>query len=98
MRVRGRLELDAGAVEVLEGSGRSLLAVGVRRVEGEFGRGEVVACTDATGREVARGLVNYDAAEVRLIAGQPSGRIPELLGYAREPELIHRDNLVLMPG
>ena len=96
VRVRGRLELDDGAVAVLTASGRSLLAVGVRGAEGDFGRGEVVACVDARGREVARGLVNYDAAEVQAIKGQPSGRIRELLGYMREPELIHRDNLVVM--
>ncbi len=96
LRVLGRLELDDGAVAVLRTSGRSLLAVGVCAVEGEFGRGELVACVDGRGREVARGLVNYDAAEVRAIRGQPSGRIAELLGYVREPELIHRDNLVLI--
>jgi len=95
LRVRGRLEIDDGAVQVLRGSGRSLLAVGVRAVEGEFGRGEVVACVDARGEEIARGLVNYDAGEVRAIRGQPSSRIRELLGYVREPELIHRDNLVI---
>ena len=96
VRVRGRLALDAGAVKVLTESGRSLLAVGVSAVDGEFERGEVVACLDGQGREVARGLVNYDASEVRAIAGQPSGRIAELLGFVREPELIHRDNLVLL--
>jgi glutamate 5-kinase len=98
VRVRGRLFLDTGAVQVLTAAGRSLLAVGVSAVEGDFGRGEVVICVDPDGREVARGLVNYDASEVRVIAGQPSGRIAELLGYVREPELIHRDNLVLSPG
>ena len=77
-------------------SGRSLLAVGVRGVEGEFSRGEVVACFDPSGVEVARGLVNYDADETRRIMGQRSERILELLGYVDEPELIHRDNLVLM--
>ena len=94
--VRGRLRIDAGAARVLVDSGRSLLAVGVREVEGEFSRGEVVACFDPSGAEVARGLVNYDAGETRRIMGQRSERIAELLGYVDEPELIHRDNLVLM--
>jgi glutamate 5-kinase len=95
LRVRGHLEIDAGAAEVLRRSGRSLLAVGVRRVEGDFGRGEVVMCVDENGVEVARGLVNYDANEVRRIMGRPSSDISPVLGYKREPELIHRDNLVV---
>jgi glutamate 5-kinase len=96
LQVRGRLTLDEGAVQVLRGQGRSLLAVGVREVTGEFRRGEVVSCVDPRGSEVARGLVNYDAAETRRIMGQPSGRIEAILGYVDEPELIHRDNLVLV--
>ena len=96
LSVRGRLRIDAGAARVLIESGRSLLAVGVREVEGDFSRGEVVACFDPSGVEVARGLVNYDAGETRRIMGQHSERIAELLGYVDEPELIHRDNLVLM--
>ena len=96
LSVRGRLRIDEGAAKVLLESGRSLLAVGVRAVEGDFARGEVVACFDPSGAEVARGLVNYDAGETRRIMGQRSERIAELLGYVDEPELIHRDNLVLM--
>ena len=96
VQVRGRLHLDAGAVRVLQHSGRSLLPVGVRRAEGEFSRGEVVSCLAPGGSEIARGLVNYDAAESRRILGRSSAEIATLLGYAREPELIHRDNLVLM--
>jgi glutamate 5-kinase len=95
LRVRGRLLLDAGAVKVLRGAGSSLLPVGVTRVEGEFVRGDLVVCLDPAGEEVARGLVNYSAADSRQIIGQPTGRIEELLGYISEPELIHRDNLVL---
>ena len=82
-------------MNVLTKSGRSLLAVGVKGVEGEFTRGELVACLDPTRHEVARGLVNYNTMETRRIMGQPSNRILELLGYVDEPELIHRDNLVL---
>lgn len=95
LQVRGRLWLDAGAVRVLREAGRSLLPVGVTRVDGRFVRGEMVACLDPDGREVARGLVNYGAAEAERIKGEPSGRIEGLLGYVDEPELIHRDNLVL---
>lgn len=96
LQTRGRLVLDAGAVRVLRESGRSLLAVGVTAVEGGFGRGEVVACVDPDGREVARGLVNYSAEEARKIKGHASERIESLLGYVDEPELIHRDNLVVV--
>ena len=96
LQMRGALVLDAGAVRVLREAGRSLLAVGVKDVRGEFARGEVVSCVDETGREVARGLVNYSSDEARLIRGQPTARIEERLGYVYEPELIHRDNLVLL--
>jgi len=95
LQLRGRLVLDAGAVKVLCESGRSLLPVGVTAVEGDFDRGEVVACVDETGREIARGLVNYDADEARRIMGRPSRELESILGYVGEPELIHRDNLVL---
>ena len=95
LQLRGRLTLDDGAVKVLRESGRSLLPVGVRAVSGEFGRGEMVALVDEQGREVARGLVNYSAEETRRIQGRPSREIEGLLGYVDEPELIHRDNLVL---
>ncbi|MEJ2646742.1 MAG: glutamate 5-kinase [Gammaproteobacteria bacterium] len=96
LQVRGRLTLDTGAVRVLRQSGRSLLPVGVTAVEGAFARGELVACDGPDGAEVARGLVNYGAEEARRIIGQPSDRLEALLGYVDEPELIHRDNLVLL--
>jgi glutamate 5-kinase len=83
-------------VRVLKLAGRSLLPVGVTRVEGNFRRGELVSCHDADGNAVARGLVNYAADEARRIIGQPSERIEQVLGYVDEPELIHRDNLVLV--
>lgn len=96
LQVRGTLVLDEGAVRVLRESGRSLLPVGVTEVRGEFGRGELVSCVAPDGQEIARGLVNYDAEESRRIQRQPSDRIEALLGYVDEPELIHRDNLVLL--
>lgn len=95
LQARGKLTLDPGAVKALKEKGRSLLPVGVTQVEGDFHRGEVVVCQAAEGGEVARGLVNYDAIEARRIAGKPSDQMEALLGYVDEPELIHRDNLVL---
>lgn len=95
LKAHGQLRLDAGAVHVLRTSGKSLLPVGVKGVEGHFDRGAVVVCIDPDNREIARGLVNYSAEEARQIMGHPSDRIVHLLGYVDEPELIHRDNLVL---
>ena len=95
VQVQGSLELDDGAVRVLRESGRSLLAVGVRAVQGNFTLGEMVSCRDSRGREIARGLVNYNAQETRRIMGLPSREIEGVLGYLRDEELIHRDNLVL---
>ncbi len=96
LSVASRLLLDAGAVRALVRDGKSLLPIGVLAVEGEFERGAVVACLDPDGREVARGLVNYSAAEARRIMRRPSAEIESILGYVDEPELIHRDNLVLL--
>jgi glutamate 5-kinase len=96
LQVRGRLTLDAGAVRALTQDGKSLLPIGVEDVSGEFERGEVVSCLDPSGREVARGLVNYNAIETRKILRTPSHEIEARLGYIDEPELIHRDNLVLL--
>ena len=96
LRAKGSLSLDEGAVKVLRTGGKSLLAVGVTAVGGEFERGELVSCLAPDGSEVARGLVNYSAAETRRIKGKPSDQIEALLGYIDEPELIHRDNLVLL--
>jgi glutamate 5-kinase len=96
LKAKGKLTLDAGAIKVLQHSGRSLLAVGVTAAEGQFARGDVVCCVDDTGREIARGLVNYGHEEVQRIKGQSSERIEALLGYAGEEELMHRDNLVLV--
>ncbi|MDH5300204.1 MAG: glutamate 5-kinase [Gammaproteobacteria bacterium] len=96
LQFRGSVKLDAGAVNVLRNKGSSLLAVGVVAVSGDFKRGEVVQCLGPDGLEVARGLINYSAEEARKIAGKPSDEIARLLGYVGEPELIHRDNLVVM--
>ncbi len=96
LQLRGRLVLDAGAVKVLREQGKSLLPIGVFDTQGEFERGELVACLGPDGTEVARGLVNYSSAETRRILRTPSGEIESRLGYVDEPELIHRDNLVLL--
>lgn len=96
LQVRGSVTLDAGAVKALLVDGKSLLPVGVCRVEGEFERGEVVACVDESGREIARGLINYSHADTGRILRTPSSQIEARLGYVDEPELIHRDNLVLL--
>ena len=96
LQVRGSLLLDAGAVKALRAQGKSLLPIGVHEVSGEFERGEVVSCLDEARREIARGLVNYSAAESRRILRAPSSEIEARLGYVDEPELIHRDNLVLL--
>lgn len=96
LQVRGRLILDAGAVRALREKGTSLLAVGVKAVHGTFNRGEVVACVDEEGREVARGLVNYDVQESLRIRGEPTSRFESILGYVDADELIHRDNLVVL--
>ena len=96
LQMRGRLVLDAGAVAVLRSQGKSLLAVGVKDVQGDFRRGDMVVCTDEEGGEVARGLVNYSAEETRKIMGKPTAEIMGLLDYLSDEELIHRDNLVVV--
>ena len=95
LQTRGELVLDAGAVRVLREAGRSLLPVGVLAVRGRFARGEVVSCRDEAGQEVARGLVNFSAEEAERILGCTSDELAGRLGHAAEPELVHRDNLVL---
>jgi glutamate 5-kinase len=93
---QGRLAVDAGAARALTRQGRSLLPSGVTRVEGEFGAGEVVAVVDLEGREFARGLVNFDAGELRRIRGAKTHEIESRLGYKSFDEVIHRDNLVIL--
>jgi glutamate 5-kinase len=96
VRLAGRLTLDSGAVRALAHDGKSLLPIGVVAVSGNFGRGEVVGCVAPDGQEVARGLVNYGAQEAARIMRRPSSEIEAVLGYVDEPELIHRDNMVLL--
>ncbi len=96
LKISGKLTLDAGASHAIAQSGVSLLAVGVNKIEGSFQRGEVVSVINDNGKEIARGLVNYDAKECRLIKGKSSEKFESILGYVDEAELIHRDNLVLL--
>jgi glutamate 5-kinase len=92
----GRLILDAGAQQAIQLKGRSLLAIGVRRVEGIFQKGDVVALCCEDGPELARGLTNYGSEELRRIAGHPTERIIEILGHRPYDEVIHRDNLAIL--
>ena len=96
LQVRGRLTLDAGAAKAVVADGKSLLPIGVYEIAGEFERGEVVSCANPAGREIARGLINYNATEARRILRTATSDIESRLGYIDEAELIHRDNLVLL--
>lgn len=96
LQLRGTLVIDDGAVDVLRRHGRSLLPVGVRQVQGNFSRGDLVRCVTLSGEEVARGLVNYAADEVSKITGVSSAQIADILGYRDREELIHRDNMVVL--
>jgi len=96
LKISGKLFLDAGASRAVQQSGVSLLAVGVKQVEGNYQRGEVVSVINDAGVEIARGLVNYDAKESQKIKGETSEKFESILGYVDEAEMIHRDNLVLL--
>jgi glutamate 5-kinase len=93
---QGRLLVDAGAARALTRQGRSLLPSGVTAVDGEFAAGDVVAVVDGESREFARGLVNFDAGELRRIRGAKTQEIEPRLGYKSVDEVIHRDNLVIL--
>jgi glutamate 5-kinase len=95
LQLRGSVLVDAGAVSKLRAEGKSLLPIGMTGVSGDFSRGDVIAIRDAQGVEIARGLANYASGEARLICRKPSGEFEKLLGYVAEPEMVHRDNLVL---
>jgi glutamate 5-kinase len=95
LQMRGSVTVDAGAVHKLRSGGSSLLPIGMTAVEGDFSRGDVIAIRADDGAEVARGLANYASAEARLICRKPSSVFESLLGYMAEPEMVHRDNMVL---
>lgn len=95
LQTRGTVVLDAGAVDVVRSKGKSLLPVGVKNVQGDFERGDMVICVDESGNEIARGLINYRAEDARKIIGKPTAAIAAELGYFSGEELVHRDNLVV---
>ena len=96
LQLAGRVVIDEGASKALASGGKSLLPIGVTEAVGHFNRGDVVSCVDSTGREIARGIVNYNSGDTRRIVRKPSSEIEAILGFADEVELIHRDNLVLL--
>jgi glutamate 5-kinase len=96
LQLRGAVVVDAGAEAKLREAGKSLLPIGMVEVVGDFQRGDVIAVRNPAGIDIARGLANYASAEARLIARHASSEIARLLGYSAEPEMIHRDNLVLV--
>jgi glutamate 5-kinase len=95
LQMRGSVTVDAGAASKVRDEGKSLLPIGMTRVDGEFSRGDVIAIRDADGAEIARGLSNYSSSEARLICRKASSEFERLLGYTGEPEMLHRTNLVL---
>ncbi|MEY3381417.1 MAG: glutamate 5-kinase [Hylemonella sp.] len=95
LQLRGAVVVDAGAARQVVENGKSLLPIGMIAVEGDFSRGDVIAVRDQAGSEIARGLANYASPEARLLCRKPSAEIERLLGYVAEPEMLHRDNLVV---
>ena len=95
LQLRGSVTVDDGAAAKLRDEGKSLLPIGMTAVEGEFSRGDVIAVREHSGIEIARGLANYSSFEARLLCRKASSEIERLLGYVAEPEMLHRDNLVL---
>ncbi len=95
LQLRGSVTVDAGAAHKVMTEGKSLLPIGMTGVAGDFSRGDVIAIKDDQGAEIARGLANYASAEARLLCRKPSHDYEELLGYTAEPEMVHRDNLIL---
>ncbi|PCI16482.1 MAG: glutamate 5-kinase [Piscirickettsiaceae bacterium] len=96
LKIKGSLILDDGAVKRISAADVSLLPVGVVDVRGDFQRGDLVACVSKGGFEIARGLVNYSAQQANKIKQKKSTDIEKILGFVEEPELIHKDNLVLL--
>ncbi len=97
LQMRGAVTVDRGAAQKLRAEGKSLLPIGMTAVEGDFSRGDVIAIRDDAGIEIGRGLANYSSAEARMLCRKPSSDFERLLGYVAEPEMVHRDNMVLAP-
>ncbi|MGH7550694.1 MAG: glutamate 5-kinase [Gemmatimonadota bacterium] len=96
LKAVGSVTVDAGGAKALTHNGRSLLAVGVTACEGGFDVGDPVVVRDPSGAEIAKGLVNYAAADLRRILGRRTDEIPGILGCHSFEEIIHRNNLVLL--
>ena len=94
-KLSSQLMVDEGAAKVLQNDGRSLLPIGIKKINGEFTRGDIVSVCEESGEEIARGIVNYTSTEARKIIGRSSTDIGEILGYTDDPEMIHRNNLVV---
>ena len=98
LRAQGLVVLDAGAAKALMEKKTSLLPVGIKAVQGDFVRGDVVGCLAPDGTEIARGLVNYDSSQLRLIAGKHCEEFAAILGFSGPEEAVHRDNMVMIAG
>ena len=96
LQLPGAVQVDAGAAAKLQTAGKSLLPIGMVAVSGEFSRGDVIAVRNPEGQEIARGLANYSSAEARLLCKHSSSEIAQVLGYSAEPEMLHRDNMVVL--
>lgn len=96
LQLRGSIWVDAGATQIIQNQGKSLLSIGMTQVVGDFARGDVIAVCGPNGEAFARGLANYASFEAKLICGVSSQHFERVLGYSAEPEMIHRDNLVLL--
>jgi glutamate 5-kinase len=96
LQLRGKIVLDAGAVKAIRDNGKSVLPIGVVRVEGQFMRGDVIACVDESGSEIARGIINYNSPESARMARHTTEQIEKLIGHMDEAELMHRNNMVLV--
>lgn len=96
LQLAGSVRVDAGAAQCLQAGKASLLPIGMTGVEGEFMRGEVIAIRDCQGQELARGLANYSSAEARLLCKKSTAELAELIGYEAEPEMVHKNNMVLL--
>ena len=95
MRFNGSITVDDGCVIALR-DGKSVLAAGIIAAEGDFERGDIIQVLDVAGREVAKGLVEYDADDVEAIMGRQSAELEAILGHSPRSAVIHRDHLVLM--
>lgn len=98
LRAQGLVVLDAGAAKALMEKKTSLLPVGIKAVQGDFVRGDVVGCLAPDGTEIARGLVNYDSSQLRLIVGKHCEEFAAILGFSGPEEAVHRDNMVMIVG